>query len=439
MYEQYLVESNPHWREEKLNTGTKRHLLYETIPLLDVDHIIAITGIRRCGKSYFLRQIADYLLEQGVRPEQILFLNFEMPAFVGQKAYKVLDELFETYKKLKNPKGRLYLFFDEVQMLPEWETWIKYNYDLLKGKIKFFITGSNSHLLSSEFSTLLTGRIIQKALYPFSFSEVLTHRNIKWRNIEDQIINKVQIIRSFEDYLVNGGMPEILEIGNPELKREFLISYFNAIIYKDIIPRFSIREASLLNELAINLLSNTSNLININRTAKYYNANRKTIREFIRFLQMAFFIFMVPKFHFSIKTRELSLKKCYAADNGFVHYLPLQFSPNSGKLLENLVFLELKKRFEHVFYWRNSSECDFVAIDKSGQKNIFQVCYNLTPDNREREIKGLISVVSKYPESKGIILTFNDKDEIEEAGKKITVKPVYEWLIENSNVNKFYE
>lgn len=433
MLEQYLIESNPHWQGRKFVAGTPRELLSRVVKLLEIDHIIAITGIRRCGKSYFLRQLANHLLETTVPADHILFVNFDMPAFVGEKAHLVLDEILNTFKKLKNPQGKVYILFDEIQALPKWETWVKYNYDLYKGQVKFIITGSNSQLLATELSTLLTGRVIEKRLFPFSFSEVLTHRGIDWKTLENRVLKRTEIMAHFDHYLVNGGMPELLDVELHEERREHLVSYFDAIIYRDIVPRFSVRQAGLLNELAIYLLGHTSNLVNLYKTADYYKANRKTVREFTNFLQTALFIFMTPKFSFSPKTRELSLKKCFAADNGFVSYLPLQFSPNHGILLENLVFVELQRRYLHVFYWRNNRECDFITIDHAGVRHAFQVCYRLTRDNRDREINGLVAVMSSPFNCEGMILTFSQTDEFTVDGHKIIVKPVFRWLVEIRN------
>ncbi len=175
IYEDYLLVQNTHWQGKPFAAGTPREALQRILPFLPLDHAIAITGIRRCGKSFLLKQMINHLLQHKVDPATILFVNLEAPPFSGKPAHEILDPLYDTFLKLKQPEGKHYLFLDEIQNLNQWEKWIKYQYDQNKGAIKFILTGSNSRMLSSEFASLLTGRVLEQALFPFSFREYLLH------------------------------------------------------------------------------------------------------------------------------------------------------------------------------------------------------------------------------------------------------------------------
>jgi len=430
MFEKYLYEQNLHWQDIKYEAGTERELLKTIMPLMEVDQIIAISGIRRCGKSYLLKQITNQLLVSGVLPENILFVNLELPEFAGEAASEVLGEVIKIYRKLKNPSGKVFLLLDEVQTLQKWEVWIKYNYDLYKGDIKFVITGSNSHLLSSEFATLLSGRVVEKTIYPFSFREMLHYYGINFQDAQNRSINRDEISHYFETFLNDGAMPEIFKTVQQDLKRELLSSYFNTIIYKDIVPRFSIRETTLIKDLSLYLLGQITSIVNINKLSEYFHSNRKTIREFINYCEQAFLINIVKKFDFSQKRQQLSLKKCFAIDNGFSNLVAFRFSQNKGKLLENVVFVELKRRYGNIYYQHNNAECDFIVYDMMREKLAVQVCYELNINNKDREIKGLIAGCKLIEAREGLLLTYDQNDRFIIEGIEIKIIPVCEWLLQ---------
>jgi len=429
LIEDYLYEQNLHWQEKPYVAGTERELLQPLVPLFELDHIIAISGVRRCGKSFLLKQLINRLVRDKVPPQNIIFANLELPAFFGRPSAEVLDELWDAYLKLKNPQGRVYLFLDEVQTLPGWETWTKYHYDQKKGEIKFVITGSNSQLLPSEFATLLSGRVIEKKLFPFSLREMLAHRGIEFREAQQRSINKSRIKHVLEAYIQEGGMPELLGIQEREMRREVMTSYFNTIIYKDIVPRFSVRHSGLLKDLAVYLCGQTSTLVNLAKLAEVFGSNRATMKEFIQYLQLSFLLLLVDKFDFSAKKRELALKKAYLIDNGFAAFLPLRFSADRGRLLENLIYVELLRRFASVFYWRNHYECDLIAYGDSLETQVFQVCHQLDENNRARELSGLKAACDLLGKKAGIILTFDQADRFEYSGLQVQVVPVHEWLL----------
>lgn len=429
MIEEYILTQNLHWQGKSLHAGTQREALKRVISFLPLDHTIAITGMRRCGKSFLLRQAINHLLQCNVKPENILFVNLEAPSFSGKPAHEILDKLYEIYHKLKQPGGRQYLFLDEVQNLQRWENWIKYQYDQNKGELKFILTGSNSHMLSSEFATLLTGRVLEQRLHPFSFREFLSHHNSLPLDRQSYVLQRPAIMRLLEEYMQFGGMPELLTIEDIESKRQLLISYFDAILYKDIIPRFSIREQALLNDLAVYLLGSSAELVNLTKVADRFRTTRNTIKEYIEYLEKAFLVTILQKFSYSHRTRLDSFKKCYAIDSGLANLLPIRFSPDRGKLLETLVCVELQRRYESVFYYRNQTECDFIVQDRDRVRNGIQVCYHLSPTNIERELAGLTEVKKLFGTQNNLLLTFEQETGLGEMPAEVSVRPVAEWLV----------
>ena len=429
--ERYLFDQNLHWQGNTFDAGIHRELLSKIKTLIEIDQIIAVSGVRRCGKSFLLEQIINYLLSEDVPPENILLVNLEFPVFSSENSNEILNQVFELYLRLKNPTGKLYVFLDEIQTVENWETWLKYNYDQRKSKIKFFITGSNSQLLSSEFASRLSGRVIEKKLYPFSLAEILDFYEVNHSNEQSIYQQKEKFLHYVDQYLDYGGMPELLAVELVETKRELLLAYFNTIIYKDIIPRFSIRGDKTIYRLAIYLLANSTSLLNVKKLSEYLKiAKREQTRLYLDYLQQAYMNFVLPKFDFSQKTQLLSQKKTYAIDTGFVNLLPLRFSMNKGKLLENAVFLELMKRYNEVFFHReNGSECDFIVYDQLGTKAVYQVCYEINEKNRGREIKGLLSGCLKIGAKSGNIITYDQNENVMENGVKIRMIPFWKWIL----------
>jgi len=429
MLESYLVEQNLHWIGQRYQTGVRRELLDDISQLIDTDHILAISGVRRCGKSFLMKQVINRLLDRSVAPENILMVNFDFPAFAGRPAEEILDKIIQEYRQLKQPQGKLYLFFDEIQTVPKWEIWLKYQYDLHKGNLKVLITGSNSALLLSDYAARLTGRLIEKQLYPFSFPEFLTFHGVEYNSSEVVILNAPTILNRLELYLSYGAMPEVVGQTASDTKVDLLSSYFNMIIYKDIASRFGIRDTLLLKDIALYLLGQFANPINLKKMSDQFATTRDTARDFIKYLEMSYFIFSLSKFSYSHKTQLLSQKKAFAVDNGFSAVLPMRFTADRGRLLEQIVFLELRRRRKHIFYHKNQRECDFLVYDYGKESAAYQVCYELNDNNRQREMLGLLNGCRELKIDKGTILTWNQEEDLDRNGVHISIIPVWKWLL----------
>ena len=393
----------------------RRDLLADILKWFNDNRVIILTGIRRAGKSTILKQIMQ-------NKSEYCYVNFEDERFIDFKAqdFEQLNEVFiEIYK---NPK--IY-FFDEIQNIEKFETFVRRIQD--QGK-KVVITGSNASLLSKEFGTRLTGRYKSFEVYPFSFAEFLRFKNIEaakeWFYIPEK---KVALKKLFDEYLLTGGMPEYLK----NKDADYIRTIYDNILYRDIISRYSIKRQKIIRELVNLLATNIASPFTYNSLKNSLGlANSITVKEYIHYLSNSYLFFELLKFDFSIKRQLNAPKKIYLIDSVFSQLGGLNFSTNKGKLLENMAFIELKRREEDVYYHSDKNECDFVI--KSGTKvsKALQVCYNLNESNKEREINGLMEAMKKFNLKEGLILTLEQEEEIKVGNKKIKVVPVFRWMME---------
>lgn len=424
MFEKIIAEQNKQWIEVRQETGILRQKLEKLIQYIDQKQILVITGIRRAGKSYLLRQLIGYLLRHKTNAKNIFFLNLETPYFDEYKDKVLyLEKIFEEYLSLAEPQGKIFIFLDEVQFFKNWQVFIKAKYET--STIKFVITGSNSWLLASEYATLLSGRTIHFELYPFSFSEFCTAKNIDTKTKIAIAINESKIRKALNDYLHWGGFPEIIFLNSDEQKNEILINYYNNIIYRDIIPRFGIANIKQTQELAHYLLSNIGKTASYNQLSKLIGISDKTVKEYIYYFIQGYLLFEVSMYSPSLKKQIVNLKKIYAGDVGFTRALGFSFSENTGQFLENIVLLELKQRGHEIYYFKGMRECDFIVKEQKKGMKAFQVCSLITPENREREFEGLKEAMKELNLKHGTILTLDQEEKV----GKITVIPVWKWLL----------
>lgn len=425
MFEKIIAEQNKQWIGTTQDAGIPRKKLEKLIQYIDKKQILVITGIRRAGKSYLLKQVIEHLLRNKTNAKNIFFLNLETPYF-DEYRDKVLymEKIFEEYLSLAEPQGKLFVFLDEVQFFKNWQVFVKARYET--NNIKFFLTGSNSWLLSSEYATLLSGRTVHFELYPFSFREFCTAKNIDTKTKIALATNESKIKKALNEYLIWGGFPEIVFIDSEEQKSEILINYYNNIVYRDIIPRFGIANIRQTQELAHYLLSNISKTTSYNQLSKIIGISDKTVKEYIHYFIQGYLLFEVNIYAPSLKKQIVNPKKIYAGDVGFTRALGFSFSEDTGRFLENVVFLELKRRGYEIYYFKDKRECDFIVKERKKDMRAFQVCSLITPENREREFEGLKEAMDKLHIKCGTILTLDQ----EESDEKISVIPVWKWLLQ---------
>lgn len=401
------------------------------IDLEDLKRIFAIVGPRRAGKTYYMYQLIQSLLQSGrYNKEHILFLDFE-DYRLGDFRGDVMGKIFTAFHQLVG-RYPLFLFFDEIQNLPNWSRVLRTLHN--RGQFKIIISGSNSKLLSGEIATELRGRYEDIIMLPFSFQEYLRSREIVHTPASLQTAARGNIMAAFDDFIKQGGFPEVSLSGSGIEQRKLLQSYFKTVFYKDILERYNLKARYVLDALMKDILENYAGLLSISRFEKQLKSNglpgsKRTIANYFNYLVEAFFVIANEKFSFSPRQRIMNPKKVYLIDTGFAG-LGRPFSENHGRIIENIVAVELFRRGMETYYFRNRNECDFIV--KKGRMPIhaIQVCWELTRRNEKREIGGLVDACSFLGLNSGTILTYDQDGKHEKGGVRISVRPVWRWLLE---------
>ncbi len=418
IFKKILVE----FRETPLPWLVKRQ---EFVLPQKVNKIITLVGPRRVGKTYYFYQLMKKIKDKS----QILYFNFE-----DERVFPFRKEDFETlleaYFELFPNQKQTWIFLDEVQQAESWQLFVRRLYE--NKRFKIFLTGSSSQLLSREIATQLHGRTLSFFLYPFSFSEFLKAKKIDYQ-IEQLSYSQQRfpVKHAFEEYLKFGGFPEV--VLEPATKEPILAEYFSTIYFKDLIERFKIKNNTLLKLLMNFLASNVANQFSLNAFFKWAKTqtkvSKKTLINYQHYLEEIFIFFFVSKFAYSLKEQTVNPKKAYLIDNGLANVVGFHFSEDRGRLLENLVFLELKRRNQEVFYYQTKKECDFLVKKGRRVTEAIQVCQNLTDQNRQGELAGLQEAMQEFKLKRGLLLTEDQKEIIQEKNLKIEILPLYKWLL----------
>jgi predicted AAA+ superfamily ATPase len=386
------------------------------IAIVEDDSVVVISGIRRCGKSTFLQAI------RAKNKEQDYYLNFDDERLIHFKVedFQQLLELFgERYGKQTT------FYFDEIQNITGWERFVRRLHDYGN---KVYITGSNASMLSKELGTHLTGRYQQVELYPFSFLEYLKLNKIESNSLDHFNTDDKAILKAaFNDYFKLGGFPAFLKAKHAE----YLKSLYESVLYRDVMVRNGITNEQEILELMFFVTSNTSKLISYNSLAKVIGVkNATTVKQYLGFLEDAYMLSLVPKYAVSVKKQLHNPKKVYGIDLGLMRQLSFQHSEDQGRLLENLVFLALKRQAKTIYYHHDKSECDFVIKEKNSITQAIQVCWTMhDAKTKQREINGLLDAMSAYQLKEGLILTEDENDSLTVDDKIITIMPVWLWLL----------
>jgi uncharacterized protein len=371
---------------------------------LELPHVVIITGIRRCGKSTLMYQIMQEV-------EAIRFFNFEDPKVVnfGISDFETLMSIFSDEENAANNSQRV-ICLDEIQNLEGWETLIRHYMDREQ---KFIITGSNAALLSKELSIKLTGRHIQYHLFPFSYSEFLLFKKL---NVS---------LGSLESYMQLGGFPTYLKHESPEILQQLFLD----IIARDVVIRHNLRSEKSIRELAVYLISNIGKEFSYTSLSKIFAISSvNTIISYIGYLEDCYLFFTVTKFDYSLKKQQINQKKVYCIDTALAQANSISFSEDMGRILENLVYLGIKRKFSEIYYFRRNGECDFVVLEKGKPRLVIQVCYELTEENLKREVNGLVEACKELRLNKGLIITLNQDDHLESDNITIEILRVWQWL-----------
>jgi len=389
--------------------GTERTTLSQILAELKIPHIKDIIGVRRCGKTVLMYQIISELMKKDINPKNILYLNFDDPELID------LKETITTSLYI-NPDIS-HIFLDEIQNVKEWEKIVRVYYDRKKFK-QIFVSGSSASLISRDVGKTLTGRHVTKILTPFSFKEYLIKHKIE---NPSNISKREKVIHFLESYLKNGGFPET--IGTDSLtSKTILVDLYNDILSRDIVSRFD-SDLDIVKKLGYYLMINISVIFSYNSVARALNLHYDTVKKYAPYFEEVFLFFVVPYFSWKIKTTIKKDMKCYSIDTGLRNAVSFKFSEDLGKLAENIVLIELKRRAKEVYFWKGKKEVDFIVREKN---KLTAINITYTNDIPKREKEGLLEFKEKYKNAELIIIT----KEMEQTDKnKIKYIPLWKWLL----------
>jgi hypothetical protein len=397
-----------------------------------IKKIITIIGPRRAGKTYFLFQTIKKLLAKEVEITDIIYIDFEDERILPMKP-EDLEHILNAYFELYTAKSKPFIFLDEIQNISGWDKFVR---RLNDQGLSIILTGSNSRMLGREIATALRGRTLTYEIFPFSFREFLTAKGIAMKKNVIYGKTRHRINQLYEEYLFSGGYPEITFVEEKATKGRILQDYFNTIFYRDLVERYRIKNSELLRQWLNTLMMNLSSPISFNKVENDFRSrgmrlSRATLSSYARYVEDIFFGFFVELYSESVRKRQINPKKFYLIDQGIHNYLTLKFTENRGRILENLVFLELRRRGFHVFYYKTAGghEVDFLLTDNRGWK-LIQVCHDLSHiETFNREKKALLSGLQELGLETGIILTQHEKREEKIKDYTIKIMPVWEWLL----------
>ncbi len=365
---------------------------------LAAPHALILSGVRRSGKSTLLSQLMK-------RTGASYYVNFDDPRLHG---FSVSDfgrlqaALAEVFGERKH------YFFDEIQNVPKWELLVRH---LLDSRKRCIITGSNASLLSRELGTRLTGRHLTYELFPFSYSEFLL------------LLKKKESAESFGEYLSLGGFPEYLTTTD----RAVLQELFKDILTRDIAVRHGIRDERALQELAQYLLTNAGKEYTLNKLTKTFGMKSVTTASaYVSYLQDSYLLFSVPRFSYSLKRQMINPKKAYCIDTALARANTISFTEDRGRMLENAVFLHLRRRYKDLYYFKEKGECDFIVRTAGKALQAIQVCHELTEENVKRETDGLREAMKTLRITDGFVVTLGQEDNLD----GIPVVPAWRWFSE---------
>ncbi len=419
-----------YWKEFEIPRALERSIVID----IDTELITTITGPRRAGKSYCCYHLISHLKESGINPNNIIFINFEDERLTNCTA-EDLDKLVSMHMELYeiDKKQPLFLFLDEIHNVTGWENWAR-RVNETKKNYRLVLTGSSSKHLSSEIATSLRGRSLNHEVFPLSFKEALQWKGLGY-DIKTILHSELRtdILRVFDTYLEDGGYPKMV-LGNQNMDR-LLQTYYEVMILRDIVERYDVRNVKQLKVAANIFADSVSGEFSYNRMKNKMNSigfdiSTSTVIDYVGYFENAYLFFQHLKYEYSTSKQLGSIKKLYCVDNGLLNRISFRFKKDFGPLLENIVFVELKRRRLDMYYHKDaSSECDFII--KQDLKNVaaVQVTWQLDENTEKREITGLLRAMESHRVERGYILTRDQYRIIEMEGKKIEVLPVWYFLI----------
>ena len=394
-----------------LNKARKQLIPRNQTPPWPDGMALAFVGVRRSGKTFAAIEAA------ASRSERVLYFNFEDPVFVSDNRVQHLDTIISVYQEFSGHDPGV-LIFDEIHNIDGWEKWVRKVVDTRRWPL--IITGSSAKLLSSEIATSIAGRCIEKTVWPLSYSEYLKFSDIR----------SAPSLASLRNYFKWGGFPALTEVNDPDTKTIILKQYLSDIVLKDVISRHEIRNKRHLDQIVAFAMTNLSSLCSYQSVRKAFGMTADVAQTYSGYLGEAFMLFEVQRYHHNLKVQARDPKKIYVIDPGLRRIAARSVTDDLGKIAENIVYLELRRRGHDIYYFQAKGEVDFVLVEGYRPLQAVQVCYSDMMDapTFEREVGSLLEALVALDLSEGTILTLNRHETLQEGKKTLRLIPLFEFL-----------
>ncbi|MCF8366026.1 MAG: ATP-binding protein [Bacteroidales bacterium] len=399
----------------------KHHLIDREIDLgtyIDTQQVVIISGIRRCGKSSLL-----FLIKEKMKLDETAYcyFNFDDERIIPD--IEILEQIYNLHIEIHGNEP--VLFFDEIQNINNWEKFVNRMYE--KGT-KLFVTGSNAKLLSSEISTSLTGRNKVLELFPFSFREYLSFKGKTYDQERLTSKQKALIQKDFNHYLITGGFPLVVRENDLEL----INSYFQDILYRDIVSRYRLSQVNEIKQIGLFFASNAAKLFSYATLQDISGVKSlSSIKDYLWYYEQSYLFFYLKKFDFSVKKQIMNPKKVYTIDPAISNHLGFNFSQNKGRVLENIVFIELLRRGKEIYYHAGKNKCDFLVKEGLNITEAIQVAWVTDQSNLSRQYDGLQEAMQLHQLNRGLLITYNTESDFTNTNTNIQTIPVWKWLMAN--------
>lgn len=416
--------------------GIERHYNLALFDAACSKPIKIVTGFRRSGKSFLLQMVARKLIEaKKYAANNILYLNFEDYRLKPLMNLAALDNLIQSFKNQIAGEGKKLIILDEIQQVENWDQLIRTLYEK-ESEMEFFLTGSNSELLSSEISSNLAGRFVSFEILPFSFLEFLQYQQIFIKTPIDFYKNHQAILALFNTFMLFGGLPEILTIQNEDTKYSYLQGILSKVILDDVIERFKVRQVDLIEQIIQYLHRSIGNIISPTRVSEQIKNSgvmikHDTVSTYIDYITKTFAMYAVEKFDWKLNRVFSKNKKYYTVDTGIAN-LYKSLTNNYSKQLENIVFLQLKRTYSEIYYGAVSTgkEIDFIIKTRQGEFQKYQVTQTLQIENSKRELSSFVLADDYLTKGHNILLTMDEnEEEMNYEGCKISKCYLLKWLL----------
>ena len=418
------------WRTKPFTGVIRPDYLNNLERLTSTGQVVVVTGVRRCGKTTILIQFINHLIEnKAADPMQTLYVNFEDPRLPVQDSSLLLDQIITAHMAFVDPQGPRYIILDEVQRLPQWERWVRIQQDK-NPDMHVIVSGSSTELLSRELATLLTGRHLDLEVFPLDLSEYLRFHGI---DPDDPLSDAEKIKSLASEYISVSTFPAVVLTPEPDLKERMVLQIYRDIINHDVARRYEVREIEKLEAVATTFMASVPGPVTLNGTKRALGGrvSLDSIERFSRYLEEPYLLFFLNTHSFSAGKRERSPRKVYAVDNGLLLVSSHRFSSDRGKLLENAVFLDLRRKGCEIYRLMDKKEVDFLVWDGIEPVGLINVCLDVSDaSTRAREVDGLRRAMGHFGLDRGLIVTLNHREIIYVDEGVIEFLPYWIWALQ---------